>query len=329
MREWARLAVGGRRDPLDKLRTLLQGLLGSGGLEIQYASDYTGTAEEVFETKEANCLSFTHLFVALAREVGVDAYYVTVDEISSYAKKGDLVVVSNHITAGFGPAHERTILDFTVRPDVDYQTAERVTDGHAYALYYSNRGAERMQVGDLPGAIDEFVVALEIEPKLPEAWSNLGVVRRRQGDHKAASAAYEKAIEADPQYFPVYQNLLALYQLEGRGDAAEELVRLLDRRRNRNPFSYLVLGDFSLEAERPDEAKIFYRRARRLGRDQADPLAALGQLALFEGDRRDATKWLEKAQRVDPTSRRVQALEESLVESAFTSGQTRDESSDG
>jgi len=312
MQAWAHETVAEERGQLDKLRALLFGLLGPTGLKIQYEAEYTGTAVEVFESRQANCLSFTHLFVALAREVGVPTYYVTIDEIESFAKKGDLVVVSNHITAGYGPPHERTILDFTVRPDVDYQSAERISDTRAHALYYSNRGAEKMQTGDFDGAIDAFYIATDLDDDLPEAWSNLGVVRRRQGDHAAAAAAYRRAIETDPQYFPVYQNLLALYQIEGRQDAAQELVRLLDKRRNRNPYSYLVLGDVSLQSDRKEEARVFYRRARRLDRKNSEAMAALGQLALAEGDRSGAERWLEKARAIDPENSRAGDLEAAL-----------------
>ncbi len=70
--------------------------------------------------------------------------------------------------------------------------------------------------------------------------------------------------------------------------------------RNRNPFTYIALGDLSLRYGRLDEAERFYTRARRLGPDEAAPAAALGEVLLRRGDRRAAEKLLRRAQRLQP-----------------------------
>ena len=311
---WAHEQVTSTNSTRERLQQLLRSLLTVDGLEIKYMPDYTGTAVEVFESREANCLSFTHLLVATAREIGIDAYYLSIDEIERYTKRGDFVVISNHITAGFGPPHERIVLDFTVRPDVDYRRAAPVTDETAFALHYSNRGAEMMQEGELTAAIDQLYAAIARDPELAAAWSNLGVARRRQGDLEGAEASYHRAIGIDDEYLPVYQNLLALYQIQKRDDAAEEVISLLNRRGNRNPFSFLALGDASYANERYDQARLFYKRARRLARGSAEPLAALGLVALAEGDRAEAERWHEKAVSKNAAERRTVELANALAD---------------
>jgi len=40
---------------------------------------------------------------------------------------------------------------------------------------------------------------------------------------------------------------LSLYRIQGKQNPAREILRLLDRRDNRNPFIYLQLGDMNSE----------------------------------------------------------------------------------
>lgn len=53
--------------------------------------------------------------------------------------------------------------------------------------------------GDLAGAGDLLMQALELAPRFASAWFALGEVRDRMGERDAAVAAFAKACEADPQ----------------------------------------------------------------------------------------------------------------------------------
>jgi cytochrome c-type biogenesis protein CcmH/NrfG len=83
---------------------------------------------------------------------------------------------------------------------------------------------------------------------------------------------------------------------------------LADRRSNRNPWSYLSLGDLALDEKRLDEAERFYRRAKSLAPDNPEPLAALGEAALASGHARDAKRWLKRAAALDAANPRVLTL---------------------
>lgn len=303
MREWLRAQRdAGRidgRGPLDRrLSSLLGALVSRDGLALRYEAGFTGTASEAFHSRAANCLSFTQLFVALARELGAEAFFLAVPEVESYQRQGDLVVLAGHVTAGFGPFHDLQVLEFTLGPEVDYSRVLPVTDLTAVAMYYSNRGAERLTEGEPAEALAALEVATALAPDLAGAWINLGVARRRASDDAGAEAAYLRALEADPRASSAYQNLAALLRLRGDDAEAEELLRLGAGAGSRNPYSYLELGDLSLRRGRPTEARRFYRRALALDRDNAEPYAALGLAALAAGDRREARRWLRRARRV-------------------------------
>lgn len=310
MRAWLAANVSTRQKPEQRVLDLLRVLLEPRHRGITYAPSFTGSAAEVFRRHEANCLGFTNLFVAMGRELDVPVYFVAVDEVEGFqrAEGEDLVVVSRHITAGYGPAHDLQVLEFTLGPEVDYHSARRVSDRTAVGLYYSNRGAELLQQRAYEPARESLQVAVAIDPGLASAWVNLGVARRRSGDAEGAVAAYRRAIELEPRAVSAYQNLASVLRSRGDEAGAAAMLAVIPELRSKNPYSYLILGDEALQRGELDDAQRFYRRALRLYREHAEPYAALGLLALRRGDAGEAAEWLERARRIDADNPRVRRL---------------------
>lgn len=308
MRAWAHRLVPHGTEPAKRLEVLLDGLLDPAKLRISYEARYTATAREVFETRRANCLAFTSLFVGMAREIGVPAFFLDVDDVERFEKEGDLVVVSGHVSAGYGNGPEIKILDFSAAPEPTYRRVRRISDLTAIALFHSNRGGELLRLGKHEEALPWLQKAVMIDPELPGAWINYGVARRRSGDLAGAEESYRKALEVDPQTVSAYQNLAALLRHKGKQREAEDLLALSGTLGSRNPFIYLSLGDLSLAHGRIDEARRFYKRALRLYRGNAEPYAAMGIVALASGDAGEAHRWMRKALAIDQENQRVKLL---------------------
>jgi len=308
MRAWVHSLVPPGTPEDEALRRLLGALIDPRGFELVYDATYTGTAGEVFATRRANCLAFTHLFVGLTRELGIPTYYVRWAIGGRARREGDLVLVSGHVTAGFGYGRNRRLLEFGAVSGLETFNSHRISDLDATALHYANRSAELLQVGRVSEAVSKAEISTRLNPSLPDGWVNLGVARRRSGDPAGAEEAYRRATVADPDHLPAYHNLMTLYELQGRKDAAQEIFTLLDRRDNHNPFILLELGDESLQSDRLDEAGRFYRKALRFDRSLAETRAAWGTVALRQGEVERARKWLRRAQAVDPQESRTRAL---------------------
>jgi Flp pilus assembly protein TadD len=314
MRQWVHREVPDNLAVEDRLQRLLSALLGKEGLALVYQAGTTGTAPEVFASHRANCLGFTSIFVGMARELGVEVFYLDVGDVEKFEREGNLVVESGHITAGYGAASLLRILEFTPIATPNYRLLRRISDRTAIALYYSNRGAELLRSGDEHGALVWLRQAIVLDPELARARINYGVGLRRTGDLAGAEAAYRKALEADPGAVAAYQNLAALLYAAGRRSEADELMTLSSKLDNRNPFNFLALGDVALGHGRTEEARRFYRKAQRLEGAEAESAAALGQLALSTGDRREARRWLRKAAGRDTENDRVRRLAAQLGE---------------
>jgi Flp pilus assembly protein TadD len=314
MKAWA-LKAAPEGQPLEvRLNRLFEAVLLD--LKPAYVGGRTTTAPVVFAERQANCLGFTSLLVGLARSIDIPTFYLAIEDVERFSRDGDLVVISNHVSAAFDTGAQTRVLDFSVAPVRSYRDARALDDLSAVGLYYSNLGAEKLRLGDLDAAVDLLKTSVALAPDISGARINLGVTLRRRGDQAGAEAQYRAALEADPQASSAYQNLASLLRQRGDAAEAEELLRISQQQGSKNPYGFLSLGDLALARGRLDEARRFYRRALGLYRENAEPYAAMGQWAIAKGDRDEAKKWLKKARAIEPENDRVRHLDRRLTAQA-------------
>ncbi|MCI0342162.1 MAG: tetratricopeptide repeat protein [Planctomycetales bacterium] len=71
-------------------------------------------------------------------------------------------------------------------------------EGIPLAWAYSNRASDRMELGDLAGALEDCEHALRLAPQDPRVLANRGAARQRQGDLRGAIADFDRALVRDP-----------------------------------------------------------------------------------------------------------------------------------
>jgi tetratricopeptide (TPR) repeat protein len=216
MKAWVRRVVPKRGLPEARLRSLLNGLLDSDELYIQQVPNPTGTAAQVFVNRKANCVAFAHLIVALAREVGLQVYFIWTSDVEEYNGKHDLRIAERHLAAGYGPASKMTVLDFRGLTEARPGRFQVISDHTAAAICYSNRGVEELLAHKVEAAVGWLEAAVQIDPELDVAWMNLGVGLRRAGDLDAAEAAYKRALEINQDLVWAKKNLDVLMRFRSR-----------------------------------------------------------------------------------------------------------------
>jgi tetratricopeptide (TPR) repeat protein len=87
----------------------------------------------------------------------------------------------------------------------------------AEAVRHNERGMQRRRGGDLRGALEDFDVALRLNPDLAVVYNNRGTTLHELGDVEGALADFDAALCLDPNYADAHGNRAAL-RLE-RGDA--------------------------------------------------------------------------------------------------------------
>jgi Tfp pilus assembly protein PilF len=67
------------------------------------------------------------------------------------------------------------------------------------------RGVEKINKGDLNGALADFTRAIKMSPENAAGYTNRGHVRLLKGDLDEAGADYSRAIEVDPEFGTAYR----------------------------------------------------------------------------------------------------------------------------
>ncbi|MGG6374929.1 transglutaminase domain-containing protein, partial [Stenotrophomonas muris] len=85
MREMLRTQVINRGYSREqRLQGLVEMIFDRHGMDLQYDADATLTVSEIWQQRRANCLAFTLMFVALAREAGIQARVQEVGQVVSW-----------------------------------------------------------------------------------------------------------------------------------------------------------------------------------------------------------------------------------------------------
>src|SRR4029077_302201 len=86
-------------DDSTRVIRLLAAMRQRGLFSLEYNEAVTQTVSGTFHEHRGNCLSFTMLFIALAREAGLHARYQLLDVPPQWNLDSDLVVIANHVNA--------------------------------------------------------------------------------------------------------------------------------------------------------------------------------------------------------------------------------------
>lgn len=273
-------------------RQLALMLLEDGRLGITYERDSNATAMEVYTQRRANCISFTNLFVGMARSLGINANYAEVTEVSSFNKVGHTIVYNSHICAVVFEGPKAYLIDFSFRPNPQYHSWRAISDLEAVASFYNNIASQLYLKGDdsdsMAKALALYKMALKIYPNSASTYNNLGVLRLRQDDAAGAEKMFRKALEIRPGYFAAYTNLGSIYRKRGEMDKAIKLIKEAIAASPSNPYAHHTLGRYYQEIGDNDKAEASLRKALRIDKYFTEARHELGRLYLRMGRGKEA-----------------------------------------
>lgn len=240
--------------PVARLRRLVQEVFSKDALNFEYEWGASNTARDTFRNRTGNCLSYTNMFVAMARYLGVDVRFHEVRIVPSWEKRGNMIYLSRHINVlayAEGQAYEVDLFPSVSRHRIGGRV---ISDERGLAHFYSNMGAELMSRDYYFSALAYFKQALELDPEAGFVWGNLGVAHSRLGENEEAERAYLKALSIEEDNVTVMHNLARLYERQGQRELASDYLGKVEKFRQRNPYYHYQLGLEALEDGRLDEA---------------------------------------------------------------------------
>ncbi|WP_323815799.1 transglutaminase domain-containing protein [Cellvibrio sp. NN19] len=260
----------------EALHKALIGKTAEGGRGITYSAYETITGIDAFETRHANCISYTLLFVALARHVGLNA---EVNEVILPPmwdmRASDTYLLMRHVNAKvFMPRRNFSAVQVATTADVSdivvdlemrrYRPnyKQRVIDQSLVAAqFYSNRGMELAAEGNAREGFLYLRKALLMSQKPSYIWSNFGSFYRRQKLFPEAEAIYLHGLKINPRDYTIMHNLAGLYQDMGNAEQSEYYQQRVRQYRNANPYYMYKRAQELLEKDDLNEAALLIQKA--------------------------------------------------------------------
>ena len=131
--------------------------------------------------------------------------------------------MSRHKNASGSLGYKRKyIVDFTREIQLQQLTAKTVSDLHARALFFNNKGVEALVPEDLEAALEYFKNALFLKPDLAIAWNNTGAAFNRVRDSELAEYSYYMALWHENANVTAVNNLAKHYRNAGALETAKQ-----------------------------------------------------------------------------------------------------------
>ncbi len=288
------------KNPQNRLTTLTDILTGK--ISYDTVNDAYGvkTAQETFNTGTGNCLSFSNLFIAVSRYVGLKSRFAEIPTMPNWTREGEMLFFTMHIGVSVDirdlntqviqlkitdKASRIVRIDSSLRyyfypsalkPDESAAgtfSLQPIPDNRAFAQHYNNIGSKYMAEGNNRDAFRYFVKAIRTDPRLSFAWSNLGVVYRRNRQFDAAEAAYYQGLAVthgfkDTSMLTIMNNLAKLYDITGNAEKAAFFKDRVASFREKNPYYQYAEGKRAYDESSYEKSEDFFKKAIRLKDDE-------------------------------------------------------------
>jgi Flp pilus assembly protein TadD len=278
-----------------RFQRLIDFMVDARGLGMVYREDDTHSVAQSYATRTANCVGFTLLFLALAREAGLNASAQSIRHTLAWRQDENTLYLTSHVNALVRVGTREYVVDFAVEPVIARHRPVPTSDNSLLAHYYNNLAVQQLDRRSMASAKRLMETALSLDTAEPAYWSNIGVIHLRNGDAVAAERAYAQALSLDPRHASALFNMASLAHRTGDSARETDFQNRLARVQQQDPFHHFMqalrfehTGDYS-------KAISHYRRAIRLHGKEPRFHAALARVYALAGDQRHAVVALKRA----------------------------------
>ncbi|MCB1560623.1 MAG: tetratricopeptide repeat protein [Xanthomonadales bacterium] len=283
------------RAPTNRIERMVDFVFSPAGMGMRYDESATYTVAQSWDQRRANCIGFTLLFLALAREAGLSARAQEIPQTLIWQQSGTTLYRNSHVNLRLQTGPRRYTVDVARNFVISVGDPVAISGQRLLAHYHNNIAIKQMAQGRIDAALTRMEATLRLDPDYPVHWGNTGVIRLRSGDEAGAETAYRHALALDADEYGTLFNLVQLYDSRGDKAAAALLRERLTALQKKDPLYQFLLAT-RLEREGAFKQAIeHYRQAIHQHRNEHRFHAALARAYLASGDRVKAERALARA----------------------------------
>lgn len=301
IRKFTKRLVRNGLPPMDRARRLVQALIRKDFFADGYYTDATRTAAELFVERAGNCLSYTNLYVAMARELGLDAQFQMARIPATWSSDSGYLVRSRHINVLIRdprvPSADWVTVDFNKVATSSLYPHRTVSDAYALSSFYNNIAVDYLYSGNYRATVTLLAQAIEVDPTNADAWVNLAAVYSRHSMLEETRAAFTHALKVEPGNESALAGMVRLLKAEGNKEEALRVAEEMRSRRERDPYFHFAMAQAAYEQQDFDQSITHINRAIEL-RARSGPFYYLRALVQYaQGHFSQASASLEMAQK--------------------------------
>jgi Tfp pilus assembly protein PilF len=304
--------IGPRGSALQRLLRLSDWLSDSDGLGFRYDALKTRTASEAWSARSGDCLSYAHLFNALARHLELPMMYVRYRSPRGYEERDGQFVVISHVASLYERDRDSILVELS-NEDFDPHRSdyERLRDDQAAALHVSNLAMQRLGPDEINNTERLLRVLVAHDPELAELHNNLGAVLLRNHRYQEALRVLQQAIHRFPSVVSLYVNASLAAKAAGNLALADQLAATANEPWT-DPFIPFTKAARLFESEQLAEAVQLFERVVKLNPRSATFQAWLARGLAATGKITKARAAWQRARELDPRHPMLESLRVSL-----------------
>jgi len=304
-------------DAQDRSMALLTFIFNDGRDVLEYVNNATLTASDTLLKRQANCLSLTILAYSLANAIGFETQFQDVDVPEYWITRSGNSMLNGHVNLVINPVSKLRgvsnilyrqssyLIDFDQVPARTKLKTTEVSRDAIVSMFYNNKAADAILSRDFDLAYQYLKAAIRMAPALSGNWNNLAVLYRHKQLFAEAEQVYLHSLMLEPNHSNTMSNLAMLYHVTGRYEQAAALERKVARKRQANPFYFVMLGNEAFEQQDADSALRHYRQSLKLQPNTPEALFGMARAFLLKGDVPAASRYLQSARKyVEPGAER-------------------------
>lgn len=175
-----------------------------------------------------------------------------------------------------------------------------ITPKELSASVYLDKGLSEYNQNNTNGAINNFLKAIEIDPKYAQAYNNLGCIYSDKSDLETAFFYLKKAIEINPNFAEAYYNIGNAYK---RKKEIENSIIYYKKAISINPrytSAYFNLGNTYFEINQLETAILYAQKAIEIDPQKAEAYVLLGNIYLQKKIFENAITYYKEAISINP-----------------------------